>query len=226
MRTLDNMYILAIDTSNNICTVTLINDTDILCELVENTPSKQSEMLMSMIEKIMDTSNISYENISLFATSIGPGSFTGVRIGISAVKGIELVTQKQIVGISNLEAIAWKSYKRTGETKIISCINAMRNQVFVQKFKIESNIPKAINKPELIFIDDIESYLDEGNKRYIATNCNELIIQKIRNNTKISQNIITNSQDIALLAHYMYKQNITTKVSPLYIRPPDAKKPS
>jgi len=220
------MYIIAVDTSNNICTVALNKNNENIDLLVENTPSKQAEKLLSMIEEIMERNNLIYNDISLFSTSIGPGSFTGVRIGISAIKGIELTTNKETSGVSNLQALAWRGSNGSNKLEIISCMNAMRNQLFVQAFKMESNIPIANSKAELIFIDDLKDYLGnhDGNNKYISLNCRELIPLDIIENHECSSDIITNAKDIANLSSILHSSNIGTKVSPLYIRPPDAKK--
>jgi len=221
------MYILAVDTSNNICTVALNDNENNIDLLIENTPSKQAEKLVTMIEQIMARNKISYDDIELFSTSIGPGSFTGVRIGISAIKGIELTTNKESSGVSNLQAQAYLGNIESGNPEVISCMNAMRNQLFLQSFIFEKDIPVATTEPEMIFIDNLEDYLNKHNNsknKYLALNCNELIPGQILDNYNHSKNILTNAKDIADLAFSFKKHNKEAKVSPLYIRPPDAKK--
>lgn len=87
------MNILAIDTSSKICSVSILEDKNLIIEKHNNDEKTHSQKLMPLVDEIFKESEYSLEDMDLFACCIGPGSFTGLRIGISTVKAFSDVTQ-------------------------------------------------------------------------------------------------------------------------------------
>jgi tRNA threonylcarbamoyladenosine biosynthesis protein TsaB len=102
------MKILAIETSTMLGGVALMDDSSgLIAEVRLNVKSTHSERLMTEIDHVLQQSGIKISDIDVFAVAIGPGSFTGLRIGLSTVKGFSYATGKPIVSVPTLEALAW-----------------------------------------------------------------------------------------------------------------------
>jgi tRNA threonylcarbamoyladenosine biosynthesis protein TsaB len=100
------MRVLGIDTSTQCGSVGLIEDEHILCEYVLNRRMSHSERALKTIDRVLEDSGVSIGEIDGFAITIGPGSFTGLRIGVSTVKGLAFATGKPVAGVSTLDALA------------------------------------------------------------------------------------------------------------------------
>ena len=100
------MKILAIDTSALTATVAILSEDTLLGEISTTTKLTHSQTIMPMIDELLKKVNLDISDIDLFACSEGPGSFTGLRIGIGTIKGLAYGLGKPVVGVSTLEALA------------------------------------------------------------------------------------------------------------------------
>ncbi len=100
------MRVLGIDTSTSCGSIGLIEDERILCEYSLEKKASHSERVLKTIDRVLEDSGVSIGDIDGFAISLGPGSFTGLRIGVSAVKGLAFATGKPVAGVSTLDALA------------------------------------------------------------------------------------------------------------------------
>jgi len=91
------MNVLAISTSSNICSVALLENNNCIKEINIDDKKTHSECLMPVISEILDSQNMLLKNIDLIAVDVGPGSFTGIRIGIGTVKGLAMPNDIPIV---------------------------------------------------------------------------------------------------------------------------------
>ena len=128
------MLILAIDTALDACSVAVL-DTDankIIAQ--ESQPMKRghAEALMPMIARVMKESGIAFDSLDRVAVTTGPGSFTGLRVGISAARGIALAAAKPVVGLTTLTAYAAPIVGENSEHPIISAIDARHDHVYFQ----------------------------------------------------------------------------------------------
>ena len=101
------MRILAIDVSALAASAALTQDGKLLGEFFLNVGLTHSVTLLPMAEALLKNTGLTMADVDLFAVSHGPGSFTGVRIGVSTVKGLAWAAEKPCVGVSTLEAMAW-----------------------------------------------------------------------------------------------------------------------
>lgn len=101
------MFILAIDTSSKTASIALLDEDEILSEIFINLGVNHSTVLLPVLQELFRISQLVPEKIDFFACTEGPGSFTGLRIGVSTVKGLSMATGKPIVGVSTLEALAF-----------------------------------------------------------------------------------------------------------------------
>src|ERR1700709_698652 len=120
------MLILAIDTALDACAAAVL-DTD-TSQLIarESQPMKRghAEALMPLIARVMTASGIAFASFDRMAVPTGPGSFTGLRVGLSAARGIALAAGKPVVGMTTLTAYAAAAVSETGRHPIISAIDA------------------------------------------------------------------------------------------------------
>jgi tRNA threonylcarbamoyladenosine biosynthesis protein TsaB len=122
------MNILALDTSAKSASVSILNEQKVLAEYTVNVNLTHSQTILPMCEHILSCCNIPLEEIDYFAVSNGPGSFTGLRIGIAAVKGFAFAAQKPCIAVSTLEAL---SYNVSDFTGTVCCVmDARCHQVY------------------------------------------------------------------------------------------------
>lgn len=125
------MLILGISTSSNIASVALSKDAECIKELNINNNKTHSETLVPLINELLSETNIKLQDINLIACDNGPGSFTGIRIGISTVKAIAESLNIPVIAVSSLEGLA---YNISSSECICSLIDARSNQVYCGLF--------------------------------------------------------------------------------------------
>ena len=126
------MLILGISTSSSSASVCIANDSTIIKELIIDNTKTHSETLVPLMDELLKSTNISLNEINLIACDVGPGSFTGIRIGIATVKAIAESLKIPVVDVSSLEALAYLVENPTGN--ICSLIDAKNNQVYLRNF--------------------------------------------------------------------------------------------
>lgn len=127
------MKILAIDTATPTCSVAICDQDRLLCEINVGKVETHSRHLMSMIQRALDWSGASFDQIDGFAVTRGPGSFTGLRIGISAVKGFCLGLNRPLVGLSSLDVLAAQSDRE--DCLICAMIDGRRQEVYTSRYR-------------------------------------------------------------------------------------------
>ncbi len=132
------MIIYACDTTAKTASVALTDGKRLLAEYTLNCGNTHSETLVPMTDTMLKTMRMSVADIDMFACSAGPGSFTGVRIGVANIKGLAFGTGKPCIGVSTLEALA---VNMTGSWKGIVCpvMDARRRQFYTAFFKVSAN---------------------------------------------------------------------------------------
>jgi tRNA threonylcarbamoyladenosine biosynthesis protein TsaB len=113
--------------------VSLLQDKNIIYDNIVNTGLNHSEIILPAIDQALKINHLKITNVDLLACTMGPGSFTGVRIGVSTIKGLMLATNKPAVGISSLAALALNVGK--SNKLICSIMDAGRGQVYMAYFR-------------------------------------------------------------------------------------------
>ena len=126
------MKILSIDSTANTSTVALLENDKLLGIYTANTKNTHSETLLPMVKHLLSTLNVSIQQIDAYAVSNGPGSFTGVRIGVATVKGLAFGKDKKCVEVSTIEALAENLEGFYGI--VCPIMNARRGQVYTGAF--------------------------------------------------------------------------------------------
>ncbi|MRR15798.1 MAG: tRNA (adenosine(37)-N6)-threonylcarbamoyltransferase complex dimerization subunit type 1 TsaB [Deltaproteobacteria bacterium] len=131
------MLILAFDTSSKTAAVSVLRDQTVLYDTIINKGLNHSEVLLPGLDEALRVLNIRMAEIDLFACTLGPGSFTGLRIGVSTLKGLMLATGKPAAGVSSLSALALNA-DRT-ESIVCSMMDAGRGQVYLAYYRYDEN---------------------------------------------------------------------------------------
>jgi tRNA threonylcarbamoyl adenosine modification protein YeaZ len=127
------MTILAIDSSSKVATVALMKEGRLLGEITLNDKKEHSVILMNIIQQLLDDNNLSIDDIDGYVVSKGPGSFTGLRIGMATIKGLSFGSNKPYVSVSSLDALALSVSNFDG--LICPIMDALRNSVYTSLYK-------------------------------------------------------------------------------------------
>ena len=152
------MLMLAMESSAKAASVALVRDGILLAQSVQNSGLTHSRTLLPMAEDLLKNAGISLSEIDCYAVARGPGSFTGVRIGVSAVKGLAWASEKPAVGVSTLEAMAWNGVDAGEGTLICCCMDARRSQVYNALFEVRDGKPLRLTEDRAI---SVEALLEE-----------------------------------------------------------------
>lgn len=133
------MLTLSFESSAKAASVALMQDGTLLGEYTQCTALTHSRTLLPMAEDLLKNTELTMKDMDLFACAYGPGSFTGIRIGVAAVKGLAWALNKPCVGVSTLEAMAWHGVSAGGI--ICPVMDARRSQVYNALFEIRDGVP-------------------------------------------------------------------------------------
>ena len=151
------MLILAFETSAKSCSAAIHDGKSLLAESYQNSGLTHSQTLMVMAEDLLKVCGKSAADVTHLAAAAGPGSFTGIRIGVSAAKGFAWGAETPVYGVSTLESMAlglgvWSGY-------ICCCMDARRNQVYNAIFLTENGELKRISEDRAIALSDLKEEL-------------------------------------------------------------------
>lgn len=220
------MKILSITTSSNICSVSLLDNSTIIKELSLDNAKTHSENLMPLISKILSITSTSLEEIECIACDIGPGSFTGIRIGIASVKAMAEAKNIKIMPITSLEALSYNIADNSTEYTC-SLIDARNDNVYCGLFDKNYNL---VNQYMADHIDNIIKKLPNGNIYFVG---NGSIIHKDKLANKFNDLALfatNNSLSSANLGICAYKKSLTEafitpdELVPLYLRKSQAER--
>lgn len=133
------MKVLAVDTSSSVAAVAAMEDQKLLGEFLINNGKTHSQKLMPLIDQLLSSLELKPADIDLFAASSGPGSFTGLRIGIMTVKAMAYAAKKPVVSVPTLDALAYNI--PDGGSFICPIMDARNNQVYTAVYKYENQLP-------------------------------------------------------------------------------------
>lgn len=159
------MKILAVDTSAAVASVAVIEDGTILGEYSINNKKTHSQKLLPMIDELLKNLDLKVVDIDYFAASSGPGSFTGLRIGITTIKALAYSTNKQVIAVPTLDALA--NNVTASEALICPIMDARNNQVYTALYSSENGIIKNITEYMGVHITDLCDIINGKNKKVI-----------------------------------------------------------
>ena len=214
------MRILSIGTSSKNCTVAILEDKKIIKEININDGLTHSQNLLPTIDRLFKETSLDLSNIDYYACSIGPGSFTGIRIGVATVKGICFGIPKPVVAVPSLLSLCYSV--NSDSDYIVSCLDAKNDNVYAGIYRCEKR--KAPVLVDDYISDNIEVLKNKisslsGSISYVGDGAN-LLNQK-------SEEDLEYASCIGLAAFDMIEQgNVTDGVhlSPLYLKKSQAER--
>lgn len=159
------MKILAVDTSDNTATACVAEDNKLLTECVVNYKKTHSQTLMPMIDKCLNDSGTDISQIDLFAVANGPGSFTGLRIGVSAVKGMAHALNKPIIEVSTLEGMAYNLYMCADI--VCPIMDARRSQVYNAVYSWDNGKLHILTPPRALSVEECVEDVKKYGRRVV-----------------------------------------------------------
>ncbi|MDO4460314.1 MAG: tRNA (adenosine(37)-N6)-threonylcarbamoyltransferase complex dimerization subunit type 1 TsaB [Clostridia bacterium] len=224
------MRILSMETSSFPASVSIFEDGKIIAENYINTKFTHSQTLMPMVSSVFDFTKINLSDIDLIAVSEGPGSFTGVRIGIATAKGLAVPGKIKCMGISSLEALAFNLYDNNGEKLIYSCIDARVGQCYNAVFRLINGTMERICDDRVISDADLKTEiesLDTTDNLWIVGDYAEKVATLTDRNVRVAgfNLMYQKASSVALAAYKSYKpeENYSAaEVQPKYLQLPQA----
>lgn len=229
------MKILAIDTSGPNCSVAIIDDNKVVADFTINNGTTHSQNLVPMVEQVQKFTNIELSNIDAFACSIGPGSFTGLRIGIATIKGFAMSLNKPVLSVPTLLALAYNVCNFDGV--ICSIIDARNDNVYAGIYRsseegielvddyVSDNIEILIDK--LKDFDDNIIFVGDGVETYkylllenLKSDSKEISFAMSHLNCQYALSVARAAKDMAFKNEY----NDYNSLSPLYLKKSQAER--
>lgn len=213
------MKTLAVDTSNKIASVSVFDNNILLNEKFSDDQKTHSEKLLPIIDTLLKEEGISISDIDMFVVCVGPGSFTGIRIGVSTVKGMAQALNKKVIDVTSLEGLI----EMANSENVCAIINARHGNVYAQ-IKYNSKLLE----PDCRTIEDVINELESYDKKFILVGdatieFENLLKEKL--NCEICDKKIEASSDIGKFAlnRYSCDENVAKiphEILPIYLRKP------
>lgn len=200
------MKILAIDTTAKTATAALTENERLIAITTLNTPNTHSITLLPMINGLLSGASMTVADVDILACSAGPGSFTGVRIGTSAIKGLAFADNKICIGVSSLEALAMNI---TESGIVCPVMDARRNQVYNALFKCENGRLTRLTEDRVLSSNELADELaSEADKIFITGDGSEIARKALADkNTVLPHEVLRyhNAYNVAALAYKTYE---------------------
>lgn len=219
------MKILGIDTSTMAANVAVLEDDKLICEYTINTKKTHSQKLMPMIENILKLSDLDIKEIDAIAICVGPGSFTGLRIGMATAKAMAHVNNIPLIGVNSLEILG--ANMDLCNRNICSILDAQRNQVYMNKYILKDYKITELEEISIKAIDELLEEISSSNEDWVLVG--EAVykykekIEEISNITIPSPaNNITKASTLCFVARDKMLANDQVyncyNINPMYIR--------
>lgn len=212
-------YILNIETTTTNCSVSLSQDGETLVLLEENNVGySHAETLHVYIEKVLKKANIEFKDLNAVAVSKGPGSYTGLRIGVSAAKGLCFALNIPLIAVSTLKSLATQVKADRGV--IIPLLDARRMEVYSAVFSHDFSEIREV-KAEVITPDSFASYFNTDKVYFIGNGVEKTKSVIPNTNAKFIDDKLPSAKEMSNLAYEKYKKNDIEDVAyfePYYLK--------
>ncbi|MBS9719203.1 tRNA (adenosine(37)-N6)-threonylcarbamoyltransferase complex dimerization subunit type 1 TsaB [Tianweitania sp. BSSL-BM11] len=211
------MTLLAIDTSANLCAACVWEGDGALASVTQDIGTGHAELLMSMIQDVLRQAGKTYSDLSRIGVVIGPGSFTGVRVGVSTARGLALALNIPAVGVTTLEALAAEALALHPGRSVLAVIDARREQLYSALYD-QAGVPLA----EPAVLDAGATLARTGEGDFLLTGSGAATIAaRMPGHSIVAERATASIETYARLA--AAKPDGSEKPKPLYLRGADAK---
>ena len=156
------MRLLGLDTATAACSVALWSDDRVVARRRVDAGKRHAEILVPLIDEIVGSVGAALPAIDAFAVTIGPGSFTGIRVGLATARGLALATGRPLIGISTLEVLAADVPEQDRVGRILATIDARRGRLYAQCF---DDALQPVGEPAAIGAAELPGFLPEPRER-------------------------------------------------------------
>lgn len=220
------MNVLGIDSATEACSAAVLRDGGLASRHFETMQRGHAEILMPLIQEAMNDADIGFDALDLIATTVGPGGFTGLRIGLASARALALAAATPIIGVTTLEAVA--RAQQTANMPILIALNSKRQDVYLQLF---GNNKTPMTAPAALLPKEIAAILPAGSVA-VGGNARESVMAALADRTPpaifADGPLLPDAEFVALIGLERYAAGIALAEgppSPLYLRPPDARLP-
>lgn len=228
------MKLLAIDCSAVAASVAVTENGKIISSAYSNVGLTHSQTLMPMLQHTLEQAHLSLGEIDYFAINAGPGSFTGVRIGVAALKGLTEFSEKNCIPVSTLASLAYR-YKGVAEDLLVcAAMDARCNQVYTATFSVQGEQVTRLTEEEAVLIPDMEERLKNYKKPLVfvgdgATLCYNYYLEKLNRVSLAPAHLrFQNAESVAALAEDKIRAGeepiSSAELLPTYLRAPQAER--
>ena len=211
------MKILGIDTSSSSLSVAVMDDDLLKGEFTLNHKLTHSEQMMPLLDSLLSHLELKMSDIDLIGVSVGPGSFTGIRIGVAAANAMAMALDIPVVGISSLEAMAYTA----GETAytIVSTFDAQRDRFYFNAYRFENSELKALEAEDVLEKEDLIKKLESYDKVLLLGDA-VFINEELPLNVKKAKRAVryVRASSVCELANRDYLLGKTGFAVPVYLR--------
>jgi tRNA threonylcarbamoyladenosine biosynthesis protein TsaB len=219
------MQILAFDTATAACSVALWRDGAVRGRRFEPMQRGQAEALMPMVNDVLAIAEAAYEELDLIAVTVGPGAFTGLRIGLAAARGLALATGAPCLGVTTLEAVAHgvAAADRSRNTLLVA-LDAKRADLYAQAFDGDV-VP--LTEAVALMPDELPALLPPGPVVVVGDAAEPAIAALADTEREVIRGVspgVPDAATVAALAAARWRPDMKDLAppAPLYLRPPDA----
>ncbi|MEJ5080313.1 MULTISPECIES: tRNA (adenosine(37)-N6)-threonylcarbamoyltransferase complex dimerization subunit type 1 TsaB [unclassified Ochrobactrum] len=215
------MKILALDTASSWCAAAIYDSgTDtVLAEVSEDIGKGHAEVLMDYIGRVMTQSGIAMTDLDCVAVNVGPGSFTGVRIGVSAARGFALALERPAIGISAFDALASEVAISHPGKPVLVLLEAHRGEIYAQSFDADS---KATTGPMVLPRDEALALIQQQSSETVLAGSAANALNEVLAGTFSTARVEPTAR-IGTYAKLAALREPGEAPKPLYMRGPDVK---
>ncbi|GGG33873.1 tRNA (adenosine(37)-N6)-threonylcarbamoyltransferase complex dimerization subunit type 1 TsaB [Bizionia arctica] len=218
--------ILSIETSTTNCSVSLSKQGETFAVLEDNSKEySHAERLHVYIERLLDENNVTASQLDAIAVSKGPGSYTGLRIGVSAAKGLCFALDKPLISVSTLEALAHQVHLENGA--IVPMLDARRMEVYSAVFDSNYNEIRQV-EAQILEADSFVEYLEKGAVYFVGNGVEKTKTIINHTNAHFVDDSLPSAKEMGQIAYNKYKKSDTEDVAyfePYYLKDFIALKP-
>ncbi len=218
------MIIIAVDTTTFAGSVALLENTKLMAEVNIDSSSTHSERLLSSLDFMLNVNGMNIQDVDGFALALGPGSFTGIRIGLSTIKSFSYSSGKPVAGVSTLKALAWK-LRHPQKRVLCPILDAKKGEIYAALFESEGGrlqevVPEGAYTPDRFFSllpsHRIIFFIGNGADAY-----KDKIFQYLKDKARFSLRSPFIAYEVGLLGYELLKEKKGVRaqeIEPIYFR--------